>query len=80
LLFFHFSIIESSYQPWYVIFLHNGSERGKSEVATAAIMRHFCCDMMERSKWPARHRNVLAIPMSDSNWIQIDRNDWNRSK
>jgi hypothetical protein len=34
-------------------------------VAAAAIMSHFCCDMMERSKWLARHRNVLAIPMSE---------------
>jgi hypothetical protein len=41
LLFFHCSMTESSYQTWYVIFLHNGSERGRSEVATAAIMHHF---------------------------------------
>ncbi len=73
LLFFHFSMTESSYQTWYVIFLHNGSQRGRSEVATAAIMRHFCCDVMNQSKWPARHRNVLAISMSESNWIEIDR-------
>jgi hypothetical protein len=45
--------------------LHNGSERGKSEVATAAIMHHFCCDMMKQSKWPACHQNILAIPMSE---------------
>jgi hypothetical protein len=35
------------------MFLHDGSERGKSEVATAAIMHHLCCDVMKRSKWPA---------------------------
>jgi hypothetical protein len=58
LLFFHFSITESSYQPSYVIFLHNGSERGKSEVATAALMHHFCCDMMKQLKWPVGHQNV----------------------
>jgi hypothetical protein len=28
-----------------------------------------------RSKWPARDRNVLAISMTESKWIEIDRNE-----
>jgi hypothetical protein len=35
-------------------------------VATAAIMHHFCGDVMKQLKWPVRHQNVLVISKSES--------------
>jgi hypothetical protein len=44
--------------------------------------KHFDCALVvqNRSKWPARDRNVLAILMPESKWIEIDQTDQNRLK
>jgi hypothetical protein len=66
LLFFHFSITESSYQLDMSYSCIMGVKEAKVRWQQLPSCTIFFCDMMKQSKWPARHQNVLAIPMSES--------------